>query len=293
MRVIALLGLVAICAVSTTIAQGGFAMPAWLTSFPGATPEVKSSDSEVRATYTVEAQPAEVLAHYRALFEAQGLAFQPNPDGMGTTIRAEAKECSLLILIRSRSDGTYASVDCSAKSDGAALSTGAPGYSVDVVGGKAKPNDWAERVRQHQAEFPALKANPNHGDQPAPPLEWPAWLVHVRGQPLTPHSGVDPTKYGFMTEKYKTNVAMPEIFEFYRNLLTAHGYQPRAEIAKGHTDKGVQQDAIGLVQGVVYPDGYPGPFTKIEVSMDRDVLNGPITVTMRFSTHGYKAGQGH
>jgi len=288
---------IAVCLLTPGFAQGGFPLPGWLESFPGSTPVTSSRDSAVESSYTVDAQPAEVVAHYRKLFEAQGLTFQPNPDGMGTSIRVEAKECNLLILIRSSQDGTFTKVDCEAKTDASpAVSSGPAGFKVDVIAGhgpKQGSSDWANRVRQHEQEMPPLKLNRDHHDVEAAPLVWPDWLTHVRGAPLTPKSGVDPAKYEFMTARYTTNVPMTEIFDFYRGLLLAHGYRPKAEIATGHTQSGIQQNALGQVEGFNYPDGFPGAYTVVEVSMDRTVLNGPITVSLRFSTHGYKAGHGN
>ncbi len=42
-----------------------------------------------------------------------------------------------------------------------------------------------------------------------------------------------------------------------------------------------------------YPDGAPGAYSVIDVRFDRSVLNGPITVTMRFSTHDYIGKRGY
>ena len=280
-------------ALTPAFSQGTFPMPSWLENYPGANATVQAGDSSAEASYAVDAQPAEVVAHYRKLFESQGLTFQPNPDGMGTSIRVAAKECDLLILIRSRAEGTYAKVSCTAKVDAVAAP---PTGKVEVLKGDSKAQAqaaWQERIRQHEEEFPPEKFNKEKHDMPAPPLVWPDWLTHVRGAPLTPKSGVDPAKYEFMTARYTTNVPMTEIFDFYRGLLLAHGYRPKAEIATGHTQSGIQQNALGQVEGFNYPDGFPGAYTVVEVSMDRTVLNGPITVSLRFSTHGYKAGHGN
>jgi hypothetical protein len=127
----------------------------------------------------------------------------------------------------------------------------------------------------------------------APPLEWPDWLVHVRGAPLHPKRGVDRANQGFMSAQYTTNAPMSEMFDFYQNLMKAHDYRPRGELAAGHTQSGIQQNALGRVEGFNYPEGFPGAYSRIEVSMDRTVLNGPITVLIYFTTHDYKAGPGN
>ena len=280
-------------ALTAAFSQGTLSLPGWLASFPGAEPTVQGTEGAVESSYTVDAQPAEVVAHYRKLIEAQGLAFQPNPDGMGTSIRVAAKECDLLILIRSRGEGTYAKVSCTAKADAVAAP---PAGKVEILKGDSKAQAqaaWREQIGQHQEQFPPEKFNKDKHDMPAPPLVWPDWLTHIRGAALKPASGVDAAHYAYMKEQYTTNIPMTEIFDFYRNLLTAHGYRPRAEMATGHTFTGVQQNALAHVEGYNYPDGFPGAYTLIEVSCDRTVLNGPITVWMRFSTHEYSVKRGY
>jgi len=280
-------------ALTAAFSQAPFSMPAWLENYPGANATLQAGDSSAEVSYIVDAQPAEVVAHYRKLFEAQGLAFQPNPDGMGTSIRVAARECDLLILIRSRAEGTYAKVSCTAKADAVAAP---PVGKVEILKGDSKTQAqavWQERIRQHAEQYPPEKFNKDKHDMPAPPLVWPDWLTHIRGAALKPTSGVDPAHYAYMKEQYTTNIPMTEIFDFYRNLLTAHGYRPRAEMATGHTFTGVQQNALAHVEGYNYPDGFPGAYTLIEVSCDRTVLNGPITVWMRFSTHEYSVKRGY
>ena len=84
----------------------------------------------VESTYTTAAKPAQVVEHYRKLFEAAGLQFQPNPDGIGTAIRGDAAECDLLILIREQAPGAFVDVNCAAKSQ--ALSTSS-GKAVEII----------------------------------------------------------------------------------------------------------------------------------------------------------------
>jgi hypothetical protein len=47
------------------------------------------------------------------------------------------------------------------------------------------------------------------------------------------------------------------------------------------------------VEGFNYPDGAPGAYSDIQVSLNRSVLNGPITVTLRFTTHDFIASRGY
>jgi len=287
----------AFCATTPGFAQGGFSFPAWLQSYPGATPTVSSTDSSAESSYTVDAQPAEVVAHYRKLFEAQGLTFQPNFDGIGTSIRAEAKECDLLILIRRHEDGTFAKIDCVAKTDASAASgsaEGPPAYSVEVMSGKSvkqAASDVAEKEQKPEPDLPPVAINHKPRPASAPPLAWPDWLVPIRGTPLKPKSGVDQTKHNFMSVRYTTDATTVEVFNFYRNLLLAHGYRSMAGKATGQTQSGNQQDVPDHIEGFNYPDGYPGAYTEIQVSMTRGTADGPATISMRFSTSGYKESQ--
>src|ERR1700722_10248028 len=97
------LGKILVCAVwalTPGLSQETASLPPWLASYPSASPEVRSTSSLVESTYTTPAQPEDIVQHYRKLFEAAGLPFLPTFDGMGTSIRASAPECDLLIQIR-------------------------------------------------------------------------------------------------------------------------------------------------------------------------------------------------
>jgi hypothetical protein len=280
-------------------------LPAWLESYPGATPDVRSSGSVVESSYTAAAQPADIVEHYRKLFEAAGLPYQPNDDGIGTSIRAEARECDLLIQIRSRPEGAFVAVNCSAKTQTSSSSSptdvqviairppsrrGATGLSP----ASAQPHlSTAELMEQHQKKVAELGIHREYHDAPAPLLIWPAWLVHISGGALRAERGVDQSKNAILKARYTTNVPMTEIYHFYRDLLNSHEYPARASLSTGQTMTGVVQNALGYVEGSNYPDGAPGAHTEIKVAFDRSVLNGPITVTLRFTTHEYIAKRGY
>lgn len=275
-------------------------LPAWLVSFPGSMPAVQSSDPLIASSYTIAAPADDVLAHYRKLFEAAGLPFQPNPDGIGTSIRAAAPECDLLIQIRTREAGTFVAVNCSAKSTPSApLSPG----DVNVINGRPQsprpstapahhltPDEMMERHQRIAAE---MGIHRERHDAPAPPLVWPAWLVNVNGAALRTQPGIAQSKDAMLTARYVTNAPMTEIYHFYVELLKTHEYPTRSSLSTGQTLSGIQQNALGRVEGSNYPDGAPGAYSEIRVSFDRDVLNGPITVSLRFTTHEYIARRGY
>lgn len=291
----ALMGLALVLfALVPAFSQTALTLPPWLTSYPGTNPKVYSSDSFAQTTYVVDAEPAEVVDHYRQLFVAQGLAFQPNPDGLGTTIRVAAKECDLFIQIRRRNERTFTKVTCSGKVDPSSMQ--APeNPNIEMITGitppppKAKPGEPAGPDEQGQRP-PPTKVNTTPHSMSAPPLVWPGWLGHVRGQTLKPSIATDSTGNKYLKAQYKTDAPMTEVFDFYRNLLMNHDYMPRGSLATGHTDSGIQQNAMAIVEGVNYVDGAPGANSTIQVSIDRTVLNGLITVALRFSVHDYNPG---
>ena len=280
-------------ALAPAFCQTAFTLPPWLASYPGTNPKVYSSDNFAQTSYVVDAEPSEVMAHYRQLFATQGLAFQPNPDGMGTTIRVAAKECDLLIQIRKRGEGTFTKVTCSGKIDASSMQA-AENPNIEMITGitppppKAKPGEPAGA--DQQGRLPPIKVNKTPHSMPAPPLVWPGWLGHVRGQTLKPTIATDSMRNQYLKAQYKTDAPMTEVFDFYRNLLMNHDYMPRGSLATGHTDSGIQQNAMAIVEGVNYVDGAPGANSTIEISIDRTVLNGLITVALRFSTHDYNPG---
>jgi len=92
-------------------------MPSWLTPYPGA--ETKA-EKAAEITYSVPAKPEEVIAHYGKLLRAASLPFLPNFDGIGTSIRAAAPECDLLIKIRESDNGTLTRIQCAVRAAGTA-----------------------------------------------------------------------------------------------------------------------------------------------------------------------------
>jgi hypothetical protein len=75
--------LLPILLLATAMAQAPVSMPDWLAAYPGASPELRANSVLARATYTTSATSAEFVEHYRKLFAAAGLKFQPNSDASG------------------------------------------------------------------------------------------------------------------------------------------------------------------------------------------------------------------
>src|SRR5262249_3771598 len=105
----------------------------------------------------------------------------------------------------------------------------------------------------------------------APPLLWPAWLVHIQGTQMKIQQGAD-GKIAYLQGSYYTRVPMTRIRSFYQELLKANAYQMvTGGLETGHTMSGVQQNAFGQVEGDNYPDGQPGPWTNIRIDFSRAV----------------------
>src|SRR5262245_54896282 len=120
----------------------------------------------------------------------------------------------------------------------------------------------------------------------APPLFWPAWLVHLDGVQLKIKSGSDGSKNNFLLATYYTHAPMTQIHSFYENLLKTNDYRiVTAGLETGHTMSGTSQNAWGHVEGDNYPNGQPGPYTSIRVDFGRSVLNGPIRVNIKLTAH--------
>ncbi len=281
------------------------ALPSWLQPYPGASADLRPTPSMIESSYTSAAQPAEVVEHYRNLFGTAGLPFRPNPDGLGTTIRGEAPECDLLIQIRSRADGALVHVYCSAKAAASSEqpvilkgSTQAPGGRAagpSTIGPTPSGSHMSidELMEQHKRKAAEMGIGRQYHDAPAPPLVWPSWLTNVSGAALRAERGVSQSKDAMLRAQYTTTAPMTDIHNFYRDLLNSHEYPARTSLSTGQTLTGVRQNALGYVEGSNFPDGAPGAYSEIHVDFDRSVLNGPITVTLRFTTHEFIAKRGY
>jgi hypothetical protein len=277
--------------VTVAVGQSPPSMPSWLVTYPGATPNSRVMGALVESTYTTAATPAQVVDHYRKLFEDAGLRFQPTPDGMGTSIRGDAAECDLLILIREQAPGSFVDVNCSAKSQASPASAG---KAIEIIGGApSKTRIAGEMKESHARRVAELGIHPTYHDAPAPPLVWPSWLVHIKGAEVRPVQGVDQSRKTYLKVRYVSNLPMTTIYNFYEDLLNSNEYRVHtSRLSTGQTISGIVQNAWGYVEGTNYPDGAPGPRTVIHVSFSRSKLNDPITVEMRFTVYEFVAPKG-
>ena len=277
------------------------AEPSWLAPYPGAQPQAVRTVASARAEYVTGAKPAEVIAHYQRLIAGAGLTAAANADGLGTSIRASAPECDLLIQVRESAGGTVVKTACSSRAEapGAlpAVTGPAPTRRFPSAQGRAAQamNDpQRERTddimkKYDQPVYPPHKKIDIWDETTTPPLEWPAWLVHMPGasRGLAVNERVDKNdKRPYLHSSFTTTAPMTEIHEFYRALFTANGLPPPVErLSTGQTLGGVVQNASGAVEANRYVRGNHGAHVQIRASFHRSYLNAPITVTLTAKPH--------
>ncbi|MDX2154103.1 MAG: hypothetical protein SFV54_25410 [Bryobacteraceae bacterium] len=284
-------------------------MPPWLSAYPGSRPEVRSSQSLVDVSYTAEAPVEQVLAYLSEIFQREGVGFRPNADGVGTSIRASAPECDLLLKVREVPGGTSVRISCSARVAGVPAEGTAV---VDVRSPSRRPlrrgtyteSEHTRRMRAeaeaaHQGRIDEMKRydrpvaasaitqKPFYNDD-APPLVWPSWLVQVGStQPPKPMAG---ESYGkrHLEHRYRTTLPMTDVYRFYEALLKTNGLRvANSQIGTGQTLGRIVQNASGYVEGHRSEDGtVGGPSTRVEATFRRHHLNEPITVTLRVTVSG-------
>lgn len=95
----------------------GQQLPSWLSPYPGSNEAPRATTaSTTEISYTATATTDEVVAHYRKTLDAATAPYVAAFDGAGTSIRASAAECDLLIRIRDTGERSSAvRVSCSAK----------------------------------------------------------------------------------------------------------------------------------------------------------------------------------
>jgi len=112
-----------LCMVLLTLAmasgqQAPTSLPSWLTPCSGAKAETQTAlATRIEVSYATAAKPDQVIAHYQHLFEGASLPFLPSFDGMGTSIRAAAADCDLLIKIQAQEDGSQIRISCGVKTN--------------------------------------------------------------------------------------------------------------------------------------------------------------------------------
>jgi hypothetical protein len=253
----------------------------------------------MQESYLALAKPAEVIDHLKAAFSSAGVPFQPNSDGIGTSIRANLPECGLVITIREEKSNTRVRVACAVPS--------APAGTLPPLLGQASksPNRFEEDHRrvlaQAEADSRRRTEQMRKFDQPvpaksvpfynndAPPLVWPSWFVHTGTRdPLRP---VETKVYSdtVLQSRFRTTTPMTDLYLYYQDLMKANGFRPAtSRLGTGQTINGaIIQNAYGSVEGCRSEDGtVNGPHTCLQASFRRSYVNEPITVTLQVKVKG-------
>ena len=259
---------------SALFAQTAASLPAWLEVYPGATAKTKRTPGLVESTYETAANPAEVIAHYRKLFQTAGLSFQPSFDGMGTVVRGAAPEGDLLISIRRQGAQTAVRVDLTAKS-AAFTSTAQPATppastprspylknAAQIAAYNQQRNDEIEEKERRGVENMEKYDKPVYPSQrpKLPDPVWPAWLVHVDGAPLQIVKGVE-IGLKTLSVSFVTYSERNAVQEFYASLLTANGFRIRQQ--SGPT---WPRTSKAWIEAADHPIG-EGPLTEIRMEI--------------------------
>lgn len=273
-------------------------LPGWLAPFPGAVAgRVSPSPGTTEVAYTVSASTDDVLKHYRELFEGAHLAFVPNFDGLGYSVRARAEECDLLLKIREGSVRISCATKTAAPAEGTGIAVSSNGYPTTARPMPPPPMRPTMPPRGNPGESMSRFDRPvdprDRPMAPAPPLEWEPWLV-----PMTNPTGCGNPKAGaeyeqkFLECTYTTSAPMSKLYEFYMDRARANGCTvTTGHLGAGHTMTGVMQNSSAAVEcfRATTSDQWAGPRVKVRIDLSRMYLNEPITVRMHVSVSGGRA----
>jgi len=242
-------------------------MPDWLAAWPDTAVRLQQSAALVRSSYTAQAEPTAVVAYYRQQLKSAGLPFTSAFNGIGTSVRASAPECDLLIQISDDGGGgTSVTVNCASRTSGHQ-----PARYASTQTARQPPSASQHPVRS-VSNGPGL-----------PTVYWPSWFDHMPGadRGLEVSVAQDSAGRKYMTSSFTISTRMQSVRDFYTARIKGAGYsEMRTSVATGDTMFGERQDATGYVEGVKYPNGKGNGKLKAHVSYHRTVLNGPITVEL-------------
>ena len=142
-----------------------------------------------------------------------------------------------------------------------------------------KADEWERKSTERMQEYDRPVA-----PRPRPAVSWPAWLVHIEGQPLR----VQKQSSSMMTASYTTNMDSESIRAFYADQLSYHAYSvdPISAGSLSQSRSSGPIEHMGSVKGVSYPNGSPGPRIEILVQFRPVNMRGsdlPMKVDLRVS----------
>ena len=243
-------------------------MPAWITAYPGASEQTRRMGPAVESAYTADAPPRDVLSHFRRLFAAAGLKFDPGAAGNGFLIRATPPECDLFIRIHRVDSGTAVEVTCS---------TGPAQGQTQRSLEQADQSHRSHIDAMEKFDTPVYPA-PRRPVPPMPLLAWPAWLVRVDNVLPEAQRGTDQFRLHYLKTTYASSAPASDIQAFYADLLSANGYRVYFRSpASTPKDRKIWLEADQQVEGRAG--------RRFVIRIDLTPANGLVTVDLRMTAH--------
>jgi hypothetical protein len=210
-------------------------MPAWVRPYPGVSAENLRKGNSVESSFSVAVAPHDVLSHYRALFKAAGVPFEPDPTGGGFLIRAPIPECDLEIAIRRRDSDTSVHVTCSPR----------------LAATQRILDEHAQARAAQEREGGMKKFDSPVYPVPKTPLAWPSWLVCVDGTKLRIEK-----LPGQLRSSFRAPASREAVQAYYARLFAAHRYNVTSGLwLQGDADPDAQLGRRVLIQVRIKPLG--------------------------------------
>lgn len=277
--------------------SSSMAWPQWLQVPEGVKAERQVNPGLITVQYRVNGKPDEAAQQLSAAFAAAKLAYQPQADGIGLSARVAAPECDLLLQFHPSQGGTQVNLHCAAKTQ---VSNGfyvpPQGYrpsmtrSTPITRQSLENFEREQQARMARYDQPQPVAAISMYANDAPALAWPIWFGRLDGRALAPATRQSDNPYQCLVSKYVDNQTdMSVLVSSYKNMVEGSGFRvARTNLQTGQTWNGkMVQNKSGVVEGVQSSDGrVNGPSTRVMASFNREVLNGPITVTLRVCVKG-------
>lgn len=271
--------------------SSSMAWPQWLQAPEGVKIERQVNPGLITVQYRVNGKPDEAAQQLSAAFAAAKLAYQPQADGIGLSARVAAPECDLLLQFHPSQGGTQVSLHCAARTQPT------NNYYVPQQGGRPSMTRSTPITRQSVENFqreqqaymaqydrPQPVAGRSSYANQMPPIAWPVWLGRLDGgalaQPVAKRNG----SYQCLVSKYVDHQTdMSVLVSSYKGMMEGSGYRvARTNLRTGQSFDGRSiQNKFGSVEGVLNADGQNhGASATATATFNREVLNGPITVTL-------------
>jgi hypothetical protein len=230
-------------------------VPAWLTAYPGAAAQTKTSPEKIEISYQAPASVADVVAHYEGLFTAAGLPFRPQMYGSTAVIQGGPADCSLTIQIRKLGSGAA--------------------VQITAIPHAVVPHLTEDDIVRSMAEFDKpVYPGPR---TPMPALAWPSWLTASDTVPLEVYKGVDQFKLDYLKAAFTSSLDRAEVQHFYVDLFNSHDYPVSVQ-----SSSITPPNQKAIVEGT-HAFARPGP--RFVIHAEFTPVNGQVHVDLRITAH--------